>query len=112
MGENGCRADFEHSTNIPYARAIHGHIDDTLMSTWLVTIVSILKMEALVAVAAQTPLMPSIRFAIFDDTTSPLTLDTCNLNNSHRTLRTKIQEYIRSTALIHDLLIQHRAKQH
>ena len=69
MRDNGCRADVKDSTDIPHPRAVHGHINDAFMSTWLV--------------------------AIFYDTLRLLTLDTGNLNNCHTTLRTKGQEHTR-----------------
>ncbi len=45
--------------------------------------------------------MTGIRFSIFYDTLRLLTLDTCNVNNCHTTIRTKGQEHTRSTGLIH-----------
>ena len=99
MGQySGC-ADLKDTPDISDPGAIHGHLYDALVCTRKVAVVAILKLEALVTVPASIPLVTCLSFSVLNDIDRLLTMDTGNLNYSHKEL--KRQEYIRSTALMH-----------
>lgn len=84
MGQYSGWADLK---DTPDTRAIHGHLDDALMRTRKVAVVAILKLEALVTVLASIPLVNCRSFSVLNDIDRLLTMDTGNLNYSHKELK-------------------------
>ena len=99
MGQHSGWADLKDTPDISDPGAIHGHLYDALMRTRKVTVVAILKLAALVTVPASIPLVNCLSFSVLNDINRLLTMDTGNLNYSHKGLKTR--KHIRSTVLIH-----------
>ena len=54
------------------------------MSTWQIAIIEILKLKALITVLASIPLVTRLSFPVLNNIDRLLTMDTGNLNYSHR----------------------------
>ena len=87
MGQYSGWADLKDTPDISDPGAIHGHLYDALMCTRKVAVVAILKLEALVTVPASIPLVTCLSFSVLNDIDRLLTMDTGNLNYSHKELK-------------------------
>ena len=81
---NDCRwTDLEYTPDIPNTCTIYSHINDTIMSAWLVGVVGICKLKTLLAAMAEVSLVFRLGFTIFNDTSCLMAMDTGNLYYSH-----------------------------
>ena len=87
MGQYSGWADLKDTPNISDPGAIYGHLYDALMRTRKVAVVAIIKLKAPVTVPASIPLATCLSVSVLNDIDRLLTMETGNLNYSHKELK-------------------------